>query len=800
KVKLQVKFQLRKVEELEKLLNNLQQSVTKLEAENARLKSNTDKKSSATTTTQQQLTDDEKKMYDQRIERLEKRLELSRDKFNTEKDIRIQKDIELQNANIDKRIAERNEKLSKDKLNKKQEEIDDKSKKISNELNKAKTSLADVTKQSSTNRLQADSAQRALTQANEQIQQLQTSSSNLRRELDAARKEMQTNQERVLSLKNENKCFIDDITKLNKLKNSLECKIDDLERKLKEVELNNEVLKETCVVLEEQLTDYERLTSDHETRENTLVQEKMRLQKDIDDVEKKLRESKIRQNEEKTQRLIAEREIEKLESDKIDTENETDHLRQQNNEYKEKVQDLSNKLSSTTMKVDEMKCDLLDLESALEHAKTDAKQVKEESSVYLTRLHQLKDYNEALTNNLQSSTEQERELRSRITELESVFEEMRRFYSEHEFKNEGTRQQQTKLINYLQLKLEEQSNKKINFCDKIFKSKQKEQLPSLTQLNGCSMPVGYCELENQLSRERAKVKTLIEQLLDLKATIASTIPTSPTKKTTLINSPKKSNNNKNEENSHDTLIHHNLASIKRSSHKIHEFNVKTLLLKSGKCTVCNETIQVGKQVSICLHCQLITHCKCSSKAEANCGLSDGFIEYLIQSLSNSDESISTLSVSVQTLTIDESDYTTFHDNDNDVDDVVDNKKDNKNNKITMESWVKVTDNSKTLWDTKYLRLEDGYLCVYEKELLKNMSPINKINLTGKSGFSIRDTIDQTDIPGTTKSDLELIFRVEEGSRPCWSSPPRLDIMALNRVDKKSWLNALKSIKTYQHHV
>jgi len=100
--------------------------------------------------------------------------------------------------------------------------------------------------------------------------------------LDAARKQIRSNQERVDTLNAENKRLTQTIARHNEEKTELESKIAKLEQDIKGYELNIELLKETCTVLEEQLTDYERLTSDHETRENMLIQDKMKLQKDLE--------------------------------------------------------------------------------------------------------------------------------------------------------------------------------------------------------------------------------------------------------------------------------------------------------------------------------------------------------------------------------------------------------------------------------------------------------------------------------------------------------------------------------------
>lgn len=465
----------------------------------------------------------------------------------------------------------------------------------------------------------------------------------MRRELDAARKQARASQERVDSLNAENKRLSQLIAKHNEEKSELESKIEKLEQEIKGYELNTELLKETCTVLEEQLTDYERLTSDHETRENILIQDKMKLQKDLESTEAKLREACAAQNEERSLRLAAERNIERLESETSDIECEKNGLLAQRDQYKKLVQELSAQVDELSAKCSELEYEFSETKRNLEVTKAETRVVKEESSQHLTRVHELKEANAMLMNDLQSSVDQGQELRMRISELESILEEMRQFYQEREVKAESTRQQQTKLIDYLQFKLEECSKKKKTVCDKILGTKQKENVPP----SGTGMPVGYRELENQLAKERAKVKTLTDQLLALRAMHASTsAPTSPTAH---------SNKNTNYISEQSVSSLSKRLSPQRIGHNIpHRFEVG-LPMRAGKCSACFDSIQFGKRAAICSECQVMTHLKCAVTVPANCGLPGGFAKQFGKSWRNSDESLSSLSGSVQTLNIDQPD-------------------------------------------------------------------------------------------------------------------------------------------------
>ncbi|XP_033319772.1 citron Rho-interacting kinase-like isoform X1 [Bombus bifarius] len=777
---------LRKVGNLEELLRRLEQSVTKLESENATLKMETIQPSTSRMSVIKKDTHLEEQM-----KKLERDLQTMKENLNTERQTAKQaqinlwkKEKELSDANLDKRIATREAKKAEErvktlqeekqklteKLDHKMKEGEEKSRKLLKELDSAKASLNDITKESTRNKMQADSAQRALTETNHQIEELQSSSASLRRELDAARKQSKVNQDRVDSLSSENNRLTQIIAKHTEEIRELESKIGKLEQEIKGYELNTELLKETCTVLEEQLTDYERLTSDHETRENILIQDKMKLQKDLEATEVKLREAQTAQNEERSLKLTAERNIERLASEISDIESERNNLIAQRDQYKKLVQDLSEQVESSTNKCGELECNLSEMKRALDITKAETRVVKEESSQHLTRVHELKEANFVLMNDLQNSIDQGQELRIRITELESILEEMRQFYQEREVKAESTRQQQTKLIDYLQFKLEECSKKKKTVCDKILGTKQKETIPP----SGTGMPVGYRELENQLAKERAKVKALTEQLLALKAIHASTSPSSPS-------APDIKNVNYTTEPS-TTSLSKRLSPQRIGHHIPHRFDVG-LPMRAGKCSTCLDSIHFGKRAAICNECQVMTHLKCMVTAPATCGLPGGFAKQFGKSWRNSDESLSSLTGSVQTLAIDQPDKP-----DTDVCDV-----ESKNNRVPMESWVKLPDRSNTCWERKYLRLEGPCLCTYDHQPSPGMAPINRIDLIEKDGFTVFDTVINPDVMGTAKSDIPFIFRIESNSSTtCWPTP-RLDVMALSQTDKKNWLKSLKSI-------
>lgn len=179
---------MRKVGNLEELLKRLEDSVTKLETENANLR-RSDKKEPTTRAVITEAASAEIVHRQEETEKLQQQLQTLKDEFAAEKKAmnkmeytlwKKENDMkkELSDANLEKRIEERKAKKAEEKikwlqqekqklqetLTTKTKEDEENSKKLLKELDIAKTSLNDVTREASRNKMQADSAQKVHTQ------------------------------------------------------------------------------------------------------------------------------------------------------------------------------------------------------------------------------------------------------------------------------------------------------------------------------------------------------------------------------------------------------------------------------------------------------------------------------------------------------------------------------------------------------------------------------------------------------------------------------------------------------------
>lgn len=165
-------------------MRRFEKNVSKLEAENANLKTHPQPttRSSLNQRVSSTVEDSVKiSSLQQRIEELEQELKACKDDAAADRQTAKQaqlnlwkKEKELSNANLDKRIATREAESAEKKIKTLQEEKqrllerlsnrikeeEEKAKKANKELDTVKSSLADLTKDVSRNKLQADSAQR----------------------------------------------------------------------------------------------------------------------------------------------------------------------------------------------------------------------------------------------------------------------------------------------------------------------------------------------------------------------------------------------------------------------------------------------------------------------------------------------------------------------------------------------------------------------------------------------------------------------------------------------------------------
>ncbi|KAJ8916601.1 hypothetical protein NQ315_000246 [Exocentrus adspersus] len=590
-------------------------------------------------------------------------------------------------------------------------------------------------------------------------EQINSSSS----EIEAFKKDKRVLENEIQRLANEKSRLLSVMESLQKEKSEIYDELDKAKRETGNLNLNLDALREACTLLENQVIEYEKISAAFEAKHASLNANTEKLIQDLCQAKENIQEAKKQTNEEKSLRLVAENKIKRLTEDIQCLQNECTAYKNQCIEYKQCSASLSDELGVAEEKISELEVAVKSYERQLGDLKVESKIIKLEVSDYLTQLGKVKETNHKLNHQLSELRQDRAELACKLNELERVLEEKSNYYRERELKSDSTIKQQIKLIDYLQTKIDELSNKKRTLADVLFGSSKKENQPPAPILN-------YKDLELQLCKEREANKQLMEELCRVKASSvirdgepildkANKVrrnksevlsPKSKAAMEQIVQSPSKQKG--------DLYRQH---SVQRMHHNIpHRFDSKLCAKASTRCFCCSETITLGKSMHACKECGVTTHLQCASSVPNTCGLPRAFAKHYKDSLEQKTDQTSTPNPG--------------------------------EDEINVEGWIKVPSKSGA-WEKRYACLSNTSITVYtgpQKQELVEEFALKPVNSHGK--VILEPLPSEIGVP-VADSDLAFILKVEVApDTTCW--PQKCFIfMTLSAQDKDKWFLALQKI-------
>lgn len=303
---------------------------------------------------------------------------------------RMQK--ELENAEIDKRILQREsreyEKQIKmltgeiEMLKKQHEHNEQQKRELLGELNDLKGRVKE---------LECENV--AYNHLKEQMLQKQTEIDGLLVKIETIKTETNTLQIEYDSLKNEN-------TRLNSvlddLKEERQQHINTLENREKELQnmrLNLNALRDACVILENQLVEYERLHDSMREQQATTNADTEKWLENLAKAQEDIRQAKKMANEEKSYRLLSETKCKRLLEDVECVQNELEAAKMRYSELKEYSNGLAEELDVLQRRMADLEVTVNMKERMLEELSAENKVLKEEGSKRLTHLENLRANN-----------------------------------------------------------------------------------------------------------------------------------------------------------------------------------------------------------------------------------------------------------------------------------------------------------------------------------------------------------------------------------------------------------------------
>ncbi|NWV21295.1 CTRO kinase, partial [Origma solitaria] len=662
---------------------------------------------------------------------------------------------------------------------------------LENQLREAKTELEETT-----------------AEAEEEIQALTAHRDEIQRKFEALRNsctvisdlEEQLNQltEDNAELNNQNFFLskqLDEASGANDEVVQLRSEVDHLRREITEREMQltsqkqtMEALKTTCTMLEEQVMDLEALNDELLEKErqweawrNVLGDEKSQFECRVRELQRMLdteKQSRVRAD----QRITESRQV--VELAVKEHKAEILALQQALKEQKLKAESLSDKLNDLEKKHAMLEMNARSLQQKLETERELKQRLLEEQAKLQQQMDLQKNHIFRLTQGLQEALDRADLLKTERSDLEYQLENIQVLYSHEKVKMEGTISQQTKLIDFLQAKMDQPAKKK-----KGLFSRRKED-PSLPT----QVPLQYNELKVALEKEKARSAELEEALqktrIELRSAreeaahrkisdhphpstpatarqqiIMSAIVRSPEHQPTPISllappSSRRKESSTPEEYSRrlKERMHHNIP---------HRFNVG-LNMRATKCAVCLDTVHFGRQASKCLECQVMCHPKCSTCLPATCGLPAEYATHFSEAFCRDKMNSPGLQLKEPSTS------------------------------LRLEGWMKVPRNNKRGqqgWDRKYIVLEGTKVLIYDAEAREaGQRPLEEFELCLPDGdVTVHGAVGATELTNTAKTDVPYILKLESHPHTtCW--PGRtLYLLAPSFPDKQRWVTALESI-------
>ncbi|XP_029947313.1 citron Rho-interacting kinase isoform X1 [Salarias fasciatus] len=580
--------------------------------------------------------------------------------------------------------------------------------------------------------------------------------------------------------------------------------VDRLRREVadREMHLNNqkqniETLKTTCSMLEEQVVELESLNDELLEKERQWEAWRGALEDEKSQAERRARDMQRLLDNEKQNRLRADqRSSESRQAVELAVKEhkaEILALQQALKEQRLKAESLSDTLNDLEKKHAMLEMNARSLQQKLETERELKQRLMEEQGKLQQQMDLQKSHIFRLTQGLQDALDQTDMLKTERTDLEYQLENIQAVYSHEKVKMEGTISQQTKLIDFLQAKMDQPTKKKKG----IF-GRRREDVGTTT--NGAlappaqpAVPLQYSDMKLALEKERSRCADLEEALQKMRIELRSlreeaahfkaqehATPSSATQArhqilmSAIVKSPEHQPNPSSLLNPStrcketSTPEEFGRRVKERMHHNIpHRFTVG-LNMRAAKCAVCLDTVHFGRQAATCLECHTLCHPKCSPCLPATCGLPAEYATHFSEALCREKANSPALQVK------------------------------EASGHVRLEGWMKQPRNGKRGqqgWERKYVVLDGTKVSVYDTEPREDcIKPEEEFELCLPDGeVTVHGAVGASELINTAKSDIPYVLKLESHPHTtCWPGQA-LYFMAPSFPDKQRWVAVLESV-------
>uniref|UniRef100_A0A4W4FMH3 Citron rho-interacting serine/threonine kinase b n=1 Tax=Electrophorus electricus TaxID=8005 RepID=A0A4W4FMH3_ELEEL len=615
---------------------------------------------------------------------------------------------------------------------------------------------------------------------------------------------------------------LDEATDENEERLQLSQEVDRLRREVadREMHLNNqkqniETLKTTCTMLEEQVLELETLNDELLEKERQWEGWRSALEEEKEQAERRTRDLQRQLDSEKQNRLRADqRSSESRQAVELAVQEHKAEilvLQQALKDQKLKAEGLSDTLSDLEKKHTMLEMNARSLQQKLETERDLRQRLVDEQAKLQQQLDMQKSHIFRLTQGLQDALDQTDLLKTERTDLEYQLENIQAAYSHEKVKMEGTITQQTKLIDFLQAKVDHPSKKKKG----LFGGRRREDLLAALATQGQAPVPTYSDMKAALDKERARCSELEEALQKTRMELREAMqfnkalehggtPATPGLARQQIMMSTKSSKSPEHQANPPSLVPSSSGRRKEnanpegerpaspqyarrvkdrlyhSAHGAHNTPhrfTQGLNMRAAKCTVCLDTVHFSRQAATCIECHALCHPKCSPYLPATCGVPTEYALHLAEALGREKGASSALQLK------------------------------DAGAHMRLEGWMKQPRNVKRGqgWERKYVPREGNntastlpahiHIHIYTRgPHTHSVKPVDEFDLCVADGeVIVHSAVGGSDLTNTTKADVPFVLKLESVPHAsCWPAQT-LFLMSSSFPEKQRWVAVLEAI-------
>ncbi|XP_014092193.3 citron Rho-interacting kinase [Bactrocera oleae] len=432
----------------------------------------------------------------------------------------------------------------------------------------------------------------------------------------------------------ENKKLQRELNEERERSNSASDTSSHIQIELKNLKDNYERLKYACTITDNQLTEVESML-EVEQKRNKSHQEKLdNLNATLREKEDIIAQLKKELSDEQAHKSASESRVQALNTEITECAENLAQTQKKLIVQQQQLMEQTNHLFQTQERVEVLTNETANLQTINGNHERELTLLKEENARILSELFHAKEHCERLQQELRDALVNSNELHAEIEELQEIMAEKESFYVQRDIKSEATLAQHKKLIDYLQLKVEDLSHKKkLTFAEKLFGSGVHSNASKKENISPAAVETSilYRTLKEELRREKQQCKTLQDQIDKLNGASQNSVGS-----TGGVRSPLKSVI-KNEDNSNktvgtlpnssrkaiqgDTVVSttSNLQVKNEEAHHRFELAIQETNNCDNMCIACQKPLIAGSPYWKCKECKIAAHRKCRGDVLTPCG-------------------------------------------------------------------------------------------------------------------------------------------------------------------------------------